>query len=65
MGIDIEILIMEFEDFKLEITEGKKVERKKVNKENMTEEERDIAMGYYPFFPELKYGSKKIVMNIL
>ncbi len=45
------------EILEMKIGEAKKEEAEK--KASMTQEERDIDMGYYPMFPEIAYGPKK------
>ena len=58
LKIDMRILVMDIEDFKLEMIGNKKTERKKINRDDMTWEERDRAAGIFPIFPYLQYGWK-------
>ncbi len=57
---DKRILTKRFDEFKLLNSEEEKARiREAEKKASMTREERDIAMGYYPMFPESVYGPKK------
>ncbi len=57
---DKRILTRRFDEFKLLNSEKEKDRiREAEKKDSMTREEKDRAMGYYPFFPEIVYGPKK------
>ncbi len=57
LNIDIGILTMELEDFKLEIIENKRIKKNRVII-NKTERERDREIGIFPIFPGLKYDDE-------